>query len=224
MPLVLEARDVLAELDGVVGEHTAQPRSKVPCALACCSRRSSGMLQPSPYTGGRPRAHGQRPRVPCCLPAGKDPSAARQLLRSGPFSGMRDNIRALGQYAALPAAEGGAGLSEADAGQLVTGFFRALEEYDLLLYNAVREYKQQEQKAAKNSSSDEDAEAAGGPIDLAVGLDKAAAAEKLQVAVTKLDQLIATVPAGVMTKAEAVLAKVTGKKPAPLSTMAAEAS
>lgn len=163
--------------------------------------------------------------MPCCLPAGKDPSAARQLLRSGPFSGMRENIRALGQYAALPAAEGGAGLSEADAGQLVSGFFRALEEYDLLLYNAVREYKQQEQKAAKNSSSssDDDAEAAGGPIDPAVGLDKAAAAEKLQLAVTKLDQLIATVPGGVMTKAEAVLAKVTGKKPAPL-TMAAEAS
>jgi hypothetical protein len=140
---------------------------------------------------------------------------------------MRDNIRALGQYAAVPAAEGGAGLSEADAGQLVSGFFRALEDYDLLLYNAVREYKQQEQKAAKaNSSSssddDEDAEAAAGePIDLAVGLDKAAAAEKLQLTVNKLDQLLATVPAGVMTKAEAVLAKVTGKKPV---TAAAEAS
>lgn len=176
VPLVLEARDVLAELDGVMD---------------------------------------------------KDPSAARQQLRSGPFSGMRDNIRALGQYAALPAADGGAGLSEADAGQLVSGFFRALEDYDLLLYNAVREYKQQEQKAAKahtsSSSADyEDAEAAASePIDLAVGLDKAAAAEKLQLTVTKLDQLLATVPAGVMTKAEAVLAKVTGKKPA---TMAAEAS
>jgi hypothetical protein len=127
---------------------------------------------------------------------------------------MRDNIRALGQYAALPAAEGGAGLSESDAGQLVSSFFRTLEEYDLLLYNAVREYKQQEQKAAKNSSSTEDdADAVSAdPLDPAVGLDKAAAAQKLQLTVQKLDQLIATVPADVLAKSQAVLAKVTGKK------------
>lgn len=28
VPLVLEARDVLAELDGVMGEHIARPRSE----------------------------------------------------------------------------------------------------------------------------------------------------------------------------------------------------
>jgi hypothetical protein len=123
---------------------------------------------------------------------------------------MRDNIRALGQYAAQPTAEGGAGLSESDASQLVQAFFRALEDFDLLLYNAVREYKQQVQKAAKDSSDDEDA-APGGAVDPAIGLDKALAGEKLQVAVQKLDALIVTVPADVIAKSQQVLAKVRGK-------------
>jgi hypothetical protein len=125
---------------------------------------------------------------------------------------MRDNIRALGQYAAQPTAEGGAGLSESDASQMVQAFFRALEDFDLLLYNAVREYKQQVKQAAKDSSSsDEDADAApGDAVDPAVGLDKVLAGEKLQVAVQKLDALIATVPADVMTKSRQVLAKVRG--------------
>lgn len=152
----------------------------------------------------------------CVLPAVTDPSTARQLLRSGPFSGMRDNIRALGQYAAQPAAEGGAGLSEADASALVQGFFRALEDFDLLLYNAVREYKQQQQKVDKErnkgtNDSDSDSVAV---VDPAAGLDKAAAAEKLALTVQQLDKLIATVPADVLAKSEQVLAKVLGKKAA----------
>lgn len=127
---------------------------------------------------------------------------------------MRDNIRALGQYATQPAAEGGAGMSEADASQLVQAFFRALEDFDLVLYNAVREYKQQQQKAEKQSSKDEDPDAVI-VVDPAVGLDQAAAAEKLQLTVQKLDQLIATVPADVLSKSEQVIAKVLGKRPAP---------
>jgi hypothetical protein len=129
---------------------------------------------------------------------------------------MRDNIRALGQYAAQPTAEGDAGLSESDASQMVQAFFRALEDFDLLLYNAVREYKQQVKKAEKDSSSssssdeEEVAAPAGDAIDPAVGLDKALAGEKLQVAVQKLDALIATVPADVMAKSQQVLAKVRG--------------
>lgn len=140
---------------------------------------------------------------------------------------MRDNIRALGQYAALPASEGGAGLSEADASQLVSAFFRALEDFDLLLYNAVREYKQQQQKADKDSGKvnskaaatdedddgDDDAAAPGAAVvDPAVGLDKQAAAEKLQVAVAQLDKLIATVPADVRDRSQQVLDKVSGRK------------
>jgi len=150
----------------------------------------------------------------CALLAAQDPSAARQQLRSGPFRGLRDNIRALGQYAALPAADGGAGLSEGDASQLVQAFFRALEDFDLLLYNAVREFKQQEQKAAKDSSKDEDEESAAPAVDPAVGLDKQAAADKLQLTVQQLDKLIATVPADVLAKSQQVLAKVAGKKAA----------
>lgn len=133
------------------------------------------------------------------------------MLRSGPFSGMRDNIRALGQYATQPTAEGGAGLSEADATQRVQAFFQSLEAFDLVLYNAVREYKLQQQKADKQSGNDDDEDAVV-VIDPAVGLDKTAAAEKLQVAVQKLDQLIATVPADVLSKSEQVLAKVMGKR------------
>lgn len=160
--------------------------------------------------------HPSSPCWPACvLPAVTDPSTARQLLRSGPFSGMRDNIRALGQYATQPAAEGGAGLSEGDASGLVQGFFRALEDFDLLLYNAVREYKQQQQKAEKERSKDTDEDADSvAVIDPAAGLDKAAAAEKLQLTVQQLDKLIATVPADVLAKSEQVLAKVLGKKAA----------
>jgi hypothetical protein len=124
---------------------------------------------------------------------------------------MRDNIRALGQYATQPAAEGGAGLSEAEATQRVQAFFQSLEAFDLVLYNAVREYKLQQQQADKQSGKDEDEDAVV-IVDPAVGLDKTAAAEKLQVAVQKLDQLIATVPADVRTKSEQVLAKVMGKR------------
>lgn len=243
VPLVLEARDVLAELDGIMGENTSTWQQQVdgriswPQQPSCWRWPQSTMLATvaalsacahvSSTSPLRTRAGGAQPdhticyqpdsdwcTAPCCVPAVQDPSTARQLLRSGPFSGMRDNIRALGEYAAVPAADGGAGLSESDAGQLVSSFFRALEDYDLLLFNAVREYKQQVQKAAKNSSSnqeDEDAESAD-PVDPAVGLDKAAAAEKLQLTVQKLDKLIATVPADVLARSQAVLAKVTGKK------------
>lgn len=135
----------------------------------------------------------------------EDPSAARKQLRSGAFNGMRDNVRALGQYAALPASEGGSGLADADADQLVQGFFRALEDYDLLLYNAVREAKQQAEKQAKQ---DEDEPTA---VDPAVGLDKSAAGDKLRLAVQRLDKLLATVPADVLAKAQQVLDKVSGR-------------
>lgn len=61
-------------------------------------------------------------------------AVARELLRSGPYNGLRDNIRALGEYAAR--AEGG---DAAAATGLVSAFFQALESYDRLLYTAVRE-------------------------------------------------------------------------------------
>jgi chemotaxis protein histidine kinase CheA len=138
-------------------------------------------------------------------------------MRSGPFSGLRDNIRALGQYASTPAAEGGSGLPEKEAQQLVSGFFRSLEEFDLVLYNAVREAKAAQDKAdkenkKKSESEDEDAEKSEMVVvDPAVGLDKEAAAAKLAVAVEQLDKLIATVPEGVLVRSREVLEKVNRK-------------
>ncbi|WIA40892.1 hypothetical protein OEZ86_004554 [Tetradesmus obliquus] len=148
------------------------------------------------------------------------PTVARQLMRSGPFSGLRDNIRALGQYASTPAAEGGSGLPEKDAQQLVSGFFRDLEEFDLVLYNAVREAKAAQDKAdkearKKSESEDEDEEKSESSeavvVDPAIGLDKEAAAAKLAVAVQQLDKLIATVPEDVLTRSREVLEKVNRK-------------
>ena len=51
------------------------------------------------------------------------------MLRSGAFAGLRDNIRALGEYAVQNGAA-------KDAGTLVQGFFRKLEAFDLALYRA----------------------------------------------------------------------------------------
>lgn len=135
-------------------------------------------------------------------------------MRSGAFSGLRDNIRALGQYAATPAAEGGSGLEEKEAQQLVSGFFRALEDYDLMLYNAVREAKAAQEKVDKKKEGEE---GAGAVVDPALGLDKEAAAVKLAAAVGQLDKLIATVPAGVLSKSRDVLEKVNRKEAAALA-------
>lgn len=60
-----------------------------------------------------------------------DAAAARALLRQGAFAGVRDNIRALGEYA------GQAGQTAAVA-QLVPGFFTALNEYDQVLLAATK--------------------------------------------------------------------------------------
>lgn len=151
------------------------------------------------------------PRPP---PVVESPTTARQMMRSGAFSGLRDNIRALGQYAATPAAEGGSGLEEKEAQQLVSGFFRALEDYDLMLYNAVREAKAAQEKVDKKKEGEE---GAGAVVDPALGLDKEAAAVKLAAAVGQLDKLIATVPAGVLSKSRDVLEKVNRKEAAALA-------
>lgn len=49
-----------------------------------------------------------------------------------PRSGLRDNIRAIGEYAARDG-------RTTEVGPLVTGFFKALEGYDQLLLNALRD-------------------------------------------------------------------------------------
>eukprot|EP00879_Flechtneria_rotunda_P023657 GHRR01025032.1.p1 GENE.GHRR01025032.1~~GHRR01025032.1.p1 ORF type:complete len:219 (+),score=98.76 GHRR01025032.1:374-1030(+) len=135
----------------------------------------------------------------------ESPTTARQMLRSGPFSGLRDNIRALGQYAADPAANGGSGIPEKDATQLVSNFFRALENYDLTLYNVVRTAKQQKKKGDDEAKAD---------LDAAAALDQQAAAQQLQAAVQQLDKLIATVPRDVLDKSRQVLERVHSKQAA----------
>lgn len=64
-------------------------------------------------------------------PAVQDAEAARGLLRSGPFSGLRDNVRAVGQYA-------GQASSQEQGDTLVGGFFTNLQDFDFVLFTAVR--------------------------------------------------------------------------------------
>jgi hypothetical protein len=124
------------------------------------------------------------------------PEAARQLLRSGPFSALRDNIRALGEYAAASSSSSSqSGAVAANTGQLVTNFFRALEGLDLIFYQAFRDKKD---------------------------VDKEAAAAKLQATTSALDELLATVPADVMTTAKKVLERVNAKSPKPSGAGAAD--
>lgn len=60
-----------------------------------------------------------------------DVTGARQLLRTGAFSGLRDNVRALGEYAVKNG-------RSSTARELVTGFFTALESYDFVLNSSIR--------------------------------------------------------------------------------------
>lgn len=61
----------------------------------------------------------------------QDPGAARAMLREGAFSGLRDNIRAVGDYAQRQ--------GQGDEGAaLVTAFFKALEAYDYSLLQGSR--------------------------------------------------------------------------------------
>ncbi|KAL4437306.1 hypothetical protein ABPG75_004445 [Micractinium tetrahymenae] len=61
----------------------------------------------------------------------QDPAAARQLLRSGVFAGLRDNIRSLGEYASQRA-------GDSSGTELVRGFFAELEGLDGALRQAIR--------------------------------------------------------------------------------------
>jgi hypothetical protein len=67
-----------------------------------------------------------------------EPATARALLRSGPFDGLRESIRALGEYAAEAAAANGGAVAGGAASKLVGGFFTSLDAYDLVLADSVR--------------------------------------------------------------------------------------
>jgi hypothetical protein len=110
-----------------------------------------------------------------------DPKEARRLLRSGAFEGLRDNVRAIGEYAAAAASADGAGQPQAPRPpppqRLAADFFTALESLDLVLYWAVRD---------------------GAPT------PTADANEKLSATLAAMDRLLATVPGDVLEAAQHV--------------------
>ncbi|KAK9826631.1 hypothetical protein WJX74_006860 [Apatococcus lobatus] len=63
---------------------------------------------------------------------GQDAQSARLLLRDGAFSGLRDNIKALGTYA---------GRAKKEDGKLADNFFSAVQSYDFTLQRAIKTSK-----------------------------------------------------------------------------------
>lgn len=61
-----------------------------------------------------------------------DPAEARRLLRSGAFEGLRDNVRAVGEYAAAAAAP-------APTLASATDFFAAVQALDFVFFKAARD-------------------------------------------------------------------------------------
>ncbi|CAK0783810.1 hypothetical protein CVIRNUC_007010 [Coccomyxa viridis] len=102
----------------------------------------------------------------------QDPIEARIRLRSNAFEGLRENIRALGEYATTNNAT-----SESSAKALVNKTFGSIQEFDFQLFSATR---------AKQPVGKE-------------------AADRLQQAVTAMDDLLATVPADSISRAREVL-------------------
>lgn len=103
--------------------------------------------------------------------AAGDPKAARQLLRTGAFNGLRDNVRALGEYAVSAAA---AADKETAAG-LVPATFKALEDLDNTLFIAQRD--KQELDTQEASQKVEAAAAAMAALLATVPADTLAAAQ-----------------------------------------------
>lgn len=80
----------------------------------------------------------------------QDPGGARKLLRSGIFAGLRDDVRAVGEYASQK--EGG---NAATGAALVSGFFKPLEQLDFLLNSDAKQGKpgdgEEERKALEET-------------------------------------------------------------------------
>ena len=105
----------------------------------------------------------------------QEPGLARDLLRAGAFSALRESIRALGEYAVIDGAQ-------KDGAALANAFFVDLQEYDRVLSLEAR-------RAAENQPASEDDDASG----------------KLAAALKSMDALLATVPDDVMQGARALL-------------------
>lgn len=114
-PVVLEAREQLAQA-GEVGVHPKRLHR------ACFTRQHASSSVP--VRVAHTRLHAPQAMI-------TDAELARKLLRSGPLGGVRENVRVLGEYAVQ-------NKRAAEAGPLVNGFFRALEDYDFELREAIR--------------------------------------------------------------------------------------
>jgi hypothetical protein len=111
----------------------------------------------------------------------QDPGLARDLLRAGAFSALRESIRALGEYAVLNGAE-------KDGSPLANNFFVDLQEYDRVLSLEARRVAESSDSADTESTRKND-DATG----------------KLTAALKSMDALLATVPEDVMQGARALL-------------------
>ena len=111
-----------------------------------------------------------------------DPVEARIELRSGAFEGLRDNVRAVGEYAANAAESSGNGNgssnSSSSENNAVKSFFESVQKLDYELFAAARE--------KRDPSS--------------------AAVEALRAGVAALDALLATVPAADLDEARRLVA------------------
>lgn len=112
-----------------------------------------------------------------------DAAAARELLRAGPFSGLRENVRAVSEYAAQRAAAGQE--AQVAVAQLAPTFFTRLEALDLLLKSYAGPGK-------------------GGSALEPLPIDEATA--KLSDTTSALDALLVTVPADVLAESRALVA------------------
>jgi phage-related tail fiber protein len=113
--------------------------------------------------------------------AAGDPKAARQLLRTGAFNGLRDNVRALGEYAITAAA---VDADKETAAGLVPATFKALEDLDNTLFIAQRDKQE---------------------------VDVQEASQKVEAAAAALAALLATVPADTRAAAQLIVDKVNAK-------------
>jgi hypothetical protein len=130
----------------------------------------------------------------------RDAAAARSLLRSGAFGGVRESVRAVGEYATEAGQPGG---------ELATAFFRELEVFDRSMRPAERRQKEQlEAAAAEDARGGGGGGSSGGSSSSGQDDDdpdgKIAEAEKATLAA--LDALVATVPGETVERAKQVVA------------------
>lgn len=130
-----------------------------------------------------------------------DPVEARIELRSGAFEGLRDNVRAVGEYAAESgsSSSSNSGSRNSSSSESVKSFFESVQKLDYELFAAARE--------KRDPSS--------------------ATAEALRAGVAALDALLATVPAADLEEARrlvATAAKIEKETEASSSSTAAAAA